>query len=128
MPPRGQFRKAVVLGAAGFIGLNLVDVLAAQGFQLVCFDRLISPLWPTDAIAISGDLGEPPQSLLAHLDEAVVFHLISGARPSAGTAQAALQVSKDVVGTLRVLEETRSRALRWVFFSSGGTVYGPSDA
>jgi UDP-glucose 4-epimerase len=128
MSPRGQFRKAVVLGAAGFIGLNLVDVLAAQGFQLVCFDRLISPSWPRDAIAISGDLSELPDSLLAHLDDAVVFHLISSARPSAGTAQAAMQVSQDVVGTIRILEETKSRALRWVFFSSGGTVYGPSDA
>lgn len=122
------FKKAVILGAAGFIGLNLTKALAADGYELVCFDRVISPHWPDDSIAIVGDLGEIPAALLAELDNALVFHLISSARPSADTAQATTQVNQDLVATLRCLEATKSRSLRWVFFSSGGTVYGPCSA
>jgi UDP-glucose 4-epimerase len=128
MRPDNRFQKAVILGAAGFIGLNLTRTLADQGHQVVCFDKSISPRWPTGSIGIAGDLADLPAALLAELDNALVFHLISSARPSAGTAQVAAQVSQDLLGTIRCLDQTKDRALRWVFFSSGGTVYGRNDS
>lgn len=120
--------KTVILGAGGFIGINLAAALAAQGYDLICFDRLLSPHWPRAAKAIVGDFTTLPGELLRELDDdALVFHLISSCRPSADTARAADEIARDAVTTVRYLEETKTRKLRWVFLSSGGTVYGQKD-
>lgn len=122
-----SYKKAVILGAAGFIGINLAHLLAEQGFELVCFDRNVAPQWPKSAKVITGDFASLPERLMQELDHALVFHLISSCRPSPGTAQAADEVGHDVVTTIRYLEETKMRDLRWIFLSSGGTVYGQNN-
>lgn len=128
MPAAKSYKKAVILGAAGFIGINLANTLADQGYELICFDRTRSPQWPEVAKAIIGDFACLPDELLEALDNALVFHLVSSCRPSPSTAQAAEEVSLDLVTTLRYLEATKARNLRWVFLSSGGTVYGQSQS
>ena len=115
------------MGAAGFIGINLSQYMAEQGFKIICFDRYLSPHWPKSATAITGDFGQLPKKLLRELDHALVFHLISGSFPSPHTAQVVDEVVRDVVPTIRYIEETKARDLRWIFLSSGGTVYGQSD-
>lgn len=122
------YKKAVILGAAGFIGINLANTLAEHGYELICFDRASSSQWPAGAKAIIGDFSKLPEELLEALDNALVFHLVSSCRPSSSTAQAAEEVSLDLVTTLRYLEATKARNLRWVFLSSGGTVYGQSES
>lgn len=118
------YKKAVVLGAAGFIGINLSKCLAEKGLKLVCFDRYASPHWPESATAITGNFDSLPDKLLQELDQALVFHLISSSRPSPKTVQAADEVRDDVVTTIRYLEGTKTRDVRWIFLSSGGTIYG----
>ena len=122
-----SYKKAVILGAAGFIGINLSQYLADKGFKIICFDRYISPLWPPSATAITGDFAELPKNLLKELDHALVFHLISGSFPSPYTTQVVDEVKHDVISTIRYIEETKARDLRWIFLSSGGTVYGQCD-
>jgi len=122
------YNKAVILGAAGFIGINLAHALIAHGFEVACFDRTTSPHWPVAARAIAGEFAAMPAELLHALDGALVFHLISSCRPSASTATAADEVGYDLATTIRYLETCKSRAVRWVFVSSGGTVYGHNDA
>jgi UDP-glucose 4-epimerase len=122
-----KYGKGVVLGAAGFIGISLANVLDAEGFEVVCFDRFVSPHWPKTARTIVGDFTGIPVELLRELDNALVFHLVSSCRPSASTALAADEVNRDLVTTVRYLEETKSRGLRWIFLSSGGTVYGQNE-
>jgi UDP-glucose 4-epimerase len=123
----GPYKKAVILGSAGFIGINLAHALTARGFDLICFDRAISPHWPASARHMAGEFAAMPTDLMNVLDEALVFHLISSCRPSASTAEAANEVNYDLTTTIRYLESCKSRALRWVFVSSGGTVYGHND-
>lgn len=119
-----SYNKAVILGASGFIGINLAHALVRRGVQVVCFARTASPHWPPEAEQITGEFAELPGALLAHLDQAVVYHLISSCRPSTSTAGAAQEVVADLATTLRYLEYCRERAVRWVYVSSGGTVYG----
>jgi UDP-glucose 4-epimerase len=101
--------------------------LAELGFELVCFDRASSPQWPDGTKAIIGDFATLPVELLEVLDNALVFHLVSSCRPTQSTVRVVEEVSIDVVTTLRYLEATKARNLRWVFLSSGGTVYGQQD-
>lgn len=121
------YRKAVILGAAGFIGTTLARTLAAQTFDLICFDRVISPQWPKASKVIIGDFAAMPAELLSELNGAVVFHLIGTTSPSPNTAQTIGEINHDLSASVRYLEATKNRQLRWVFLSSGGTVYGPTD-
>lgn len=122
------YKRAIILGAAGFIGINLANSLDEQGYELICFDRKPSPQWPEGTQAIIGDFANLPAELLEALDNALVFHLISSCRPSPSTAQAAEEINLDLISTLRYLEATKTRNLRWVFLSSGGTVYGQQES
>jgi UDP-glucose 4-epimerase len=121
-------RRGVILGAGGFIGINLTSALAAEGYEVVCFDRHVSPHWPSQAKAVTGDFAAVPTKLLEELEDSIVFDLVSSCRPSQNTNQAADEVVADVAATLRYLEQTRGRNIRWIFVSSGGTVYGPAAA
>lgn len=118
-------KRGVILGAGGFIGINLAHTLAADGYEVMCFDRQASSQWPPQAKVLTGDFAAMPADLLAALEDSVVFDLVSSCRPSQRTDQAADELMADVAATLRYLEQTRGRRIRWVFVSSGGTVYGP---
>lgn len=122
------YKRAIILGAAGFIGINLANSLDEQGYELICFDRKPSPQWPEGTQAIIGDFANLPVELLEALDNALVFHLVSSCRPSPSTAQVAEEINLDLISTLRYLEATKTRNLRWVFLSSGGTVYGQQES
>jgi len=126
--PEIPYKKAVILGAAGFIGVNLAHALAAKGLILVCFDKVASPQWPPSVNSVVGDFIAPPDELMGELDDALVFHLVSASKPSPSTSQTGDEVTVDLAGTLRLLEATKGRKLHWIFFSSGGTVYGHNDA
>lgn len=118
------YKKAVILGGAGFIGVNLAQALDEQGFEVVCFDKIASPNWPKRAICLSGDFTQLPDRLLLHLEGALVFHLVSCTRPAMNTERAVDEINHDVKATVKYLEYTKGKTMRWIFISSGGTVYG----
>lgn len=126
--PAQKYKKALILGAAGFIGINLVKELVHAGFEVVCFDMVISEQWPDGVRVIIGDFLQPPAELLSEMEHAYIFHLVSSCRPSPSTTQAANEVSRDLVSTINYLEHTKDKDVRWIFLSSGGTVYGQKDA
>ena len=117
--------RAIVLGAGGFIGIPLVESLVKQGYEVICFDQNISLHWPTSVKSIIGRFEQPPMELLDCFKDATVYHLVSSTRPSQNTDTASQELISDVTATLSYLEQTHDRNLRWVFASSGGTVYGP---
>lgn len=123
-----EYKKAVIIGAAGFIGVNLASYLAAEGYEVVCFDRNKSAQWPDGVRPVLGDFFKVPKELLDELNDALVFHLVSSFRPLPGTSQAADEVRFDLAATLQYLEETKGGNVRWVFLSSGGTVYGQAES
>ncbi|MER8573379.1 NAD-dependent epimerase/dehydratase family protein [Mesorhizobium sp. M1409] len=121
-------RKAVILGASGFIGVNLARAIAERGIELVCFARHASEHWPAGSSVILGNLATPPRQLLAAMEGSMVFHLASSARPTAATDSAVAEIEANLIGTVGLLEATKNADCRWVFSSSGGTVYGQTDA
>jgi UDP-glucose 4-epimerase len=121
-------KKAVVLGASGFIGVNLARKLAEAGFELTCFAHKASESWPASARVILGDLVSPPGQLLEAMEGAIVFHLVSSTRPTAKTEMAVAEIATNLMATVALLETTQGAGCRWVFSSSGGTVYGQTDA
>jgi len=121
-----MFKKAIILGGSGFIGTNMAHELIQHGFEVIIFDRTISPALPKQCRIITGDLYNYPQELLREINDCFIFHLASSGRPNPDTTQA-LEEIKDISSTVKLLEDTKGRAVRWVFLSSGGTVYGPGQ-
>ena len=75
-------RRAVILGAGGFIGINLANALAEDGCEVICFDRFQCPQLATKGENRLWASLRYAAELLAVLDDATVFHLVSSCRPT----------------------------------------------
>ncbi|MGW0445375.1 NAD-dependent epimerase/dehydratase family protein [Streptosporangium sandarakinum] len=136
---RGPLRRAVVTGAAGFIGSHLCQTLLSLGVSVIGADRrspdqhqgaainLAAILHQPGFIFIPGDLRTCAVEPLL-LDADVVFHLagIPGVHPSWG-ADFDDYVASNISATQRLMRAiTRLRIPRLVVASSS-SVYGATD-
>ena len=124
MPSIDQLR-CVVLGASGFIGINLCERLRGRTTELRAFGRH-RPADVLDAIAwIKGDFLNRETLSLAVRGADIVFHLVNATTPASANADMVNDLSQNVIGTLALLEICRAAGVkRVVFASSGGTIYG----
>ena len=120
--------KALVTGAAGFIGSRLSQRLLSEGHEVVGLDdmsdgssRNISDL--PGLHLVEGDLREDATVLDAAIDCDVIFH--QGAKRSVPRSIefAAETTDVNVRGTLNVLSAAREHGAR-VVFASSSSVYG----
>lgn len=120
--------RCLVLGAGGFIGINLTRELVAAGAAVTAFGRRprhsidISPIvsWIeaefTDTVRLAATLA----------GQDVVFHLLGGSLPAQSNDQPWEDVVTSLLPSIRLIEACRASGVRrLVFASSGGTVYGP---
>lgn len=122
-------RRALVLGAGGFIGRRLCVALRAAGWSVAGFGRGAGD----DPDHIVGELADTAAAVAAAEDRPVIFHLIGGRSPAAAEADPAADAADTVVASLRFLDGLRQAdggdlsGRRLVFVSSGGAVYGRVD-
>ena len=132
--------RAVVTGAAGFLGSHLVEALRKRGDDVVGVDSF-SPYYEVDrkranlANAISDDgftLVEADlndldlEALLADAD--VVYHLAGqpGVRSSCGR-EFVVYLNHTVLATQRLLEAAKEATLRRFVIASSSSVYGQAE-
>ena len=119
-------------GAAGFIGSNLVDLLLAQGKQVVGWDNLSTgrPEFIAGALSRSGFQLKRGDNLdLAALTQAMagcdtVFHLAANADVRFGLEHPRKDLEQNTIATFNVLEAMRANGVKTIAFSSTGSVYG----
>ncbi len=126
--------RALVTGAAGFIGSTLVDRLLADGHTVVGLDNFATGR----ATNIEHLVGNPAHvfveadivtaDLHAILDEhrpEVVFHLAAQIDVRHSVADPQFDASVNVMGTVRLAEVARRTQVRKIVHtSSGGAIYG----
>jgi UDP-glucose 4-epimerase len=132
--------RAVVTGAAGFIGSHLTDALLAEGHEVIGVDsfddyysRAIKERNLESAILDQSfrfhELDISRHDVSDVLDEAdVVFHLASrsGVRASPGEVFDN-QVRNNVVATQRLLESLTRHRLTRIVYASSWSVYGDAE-
>jgi len=130
--------RALVTGAAGFIGSTLVDRLLADGHAVVGLDNFATGN-ATNLEHLAGNSAHTfveadivTADLHAILDEhrpEVVFHLAAQIDVRHSVADPQFDASVNVIGTVRLAEAARRTGVRKVVHtSSGGSIYGvPSE-
>jgi UDP-glucose 4-epimerase len=124
--------KALVTGAAGFIGSNLCDRLLADGHTVVGFDNfstgqrrfLDSASKSSNFFLVEGDLLDT-DAIRKPMDSVdIVFHLAANADVRFGTDNPRRDLDQNTIATFNVLEAMRLGGVRRIVFSSTGSVYG----
>ena len=123
----------LVLGGSGFIGSHVVELLAAEGFQVRVFSLSANSSNRLAAVADRVELRQGDLRDASALGDAVrgcdyVYHFISTSVPANSNLHVTSDVETNVISTLRLLEVCVHEKVRQIIFcSSGGTVYGRSD-
>jgi UDP-glucose 4-epimerase len=119
--------KTLVIGGNGFIGTNLVNALVRAGHQVKVFDRYPSRFASaTDKVEyVVGDLGNHGEVQEAVTGIDAVFHLAYTTLPHTSNEDPVYDVRSNLVDTVQLLQHCVTACVRkFVFVSSGGTVYG----
>lgn len=126
--------RALVTGAAGFIGSTLVDRLLADGHEVIGVDNLSSGRKTnleqanqnTNFTEIEDDIVTADlDDLLAQHQPEVVFHLAAQIDVRHSVKDPIHDAQVNVIGTLRLAEAARKANVRKIIHtSSGGSIYG----
>jgi UDP-glucose 4-epimerase len=128
--------KAVVTGAAGFIGSHLVDKLLEKGYTVTGIDNFSSgsrenlsrALRDPKFRLVVADLREPMGEWTGELRGAsVVFHFAANPEVRHSVREPLDHYHQNVTATLHVLEAARRNGVGVVVFASSSTVYGDPE-
>lgn len=129
--------RAMVTGAAGFIGSTLVDRLLADGHEVTGLDNLatgkVANLESAEAHAafsfVKDDIVEADlDAVVAEYSPEVIFHLAAQIDVRHSVADPRFDSSVNVVGTVRLAEAARKAGVRKIVHtSSGGSIYGTPE-
>jgi len=127
--------KALVTGAAGFVGSNLVDHLLEMGCEVVGLDNFSSGQkeFLDDAKKhsrfkmIEGDVGK--REVTDHAVEGCdwVFHLAANADVRFGLNHPYKDLEQNTIATLNLLESMRAKNVKNIAFSSTSAMYGEAQ-
>lgn len=119
--------KVLVIGGCGFIGSHIVDKLLAAGHDVRVLDRRPEAFRENlpQVDYRFGDFTDSFQLLEAMEGVNAVIHCASVTVPSTSNIDPINDISGNLIATVRMLELLRKHHIRrFVYLSSGGTVYG----
>lgn len=127
-------KLCLVLGGSGFIGSHLVRLLVARGFRVRVFGRDYQKfqrnVGESKAIEFCrGDITNAKVLESALTEVTDIVYLASSTVPETSMKDFGFDLKSNVVPLIHFLQMIRGRdhVRRFVYFSSGGTVYGNAE-
>ena len=125
--------RVLVTGGAGFIGSHVADRYVAEGYDVTVLDNLSSGRVenvPAAATFVEADVrSAAARELLAGGGFAILNHHAAQMDVRVSVNDPVFDADTNVMGLLNLLEGARAGGVRRVVFaSSGGVVYGESEA
>jgi len=119
----------LIIGGNGFIGSHLVEILKNE-HQVTVFDRS-----PNQFLAESpgveyvyGNFSDTDLLSLTLKNKNVVYHLLSTTVPFTANQDPIFDIQSNLIDTVKLLDMVIERNIeRFIYASSGGTVYGNSQ-
>ena len=133
--PKSHKKKCLVLGGAGFIGSNLINSLILRGYIVRSFDSIddysstIVNFQSPNFEIYKGDFNSEIDLSNALRGCDICYHLISTTLPQNSNLNPIFDVETNLISTLKLLDLLlKIRIEKLIFTSSGGTVYGRTEA
>jgi UDP-glucose 4-epimerase len=132
--------RALVTGAAGFIGSTLVDRLLVDGYQIVGVDNFATGVAANLERANAFNKIDPRRFTLVNLDiqapeladvvagsnPDIIFHLAAQADLGTSVSDPLFDARSNVLGTINLCEASRQAGVRRVVYAACGGRYGTS--
>jgi UDP-glucose 4-epimerase len=128
--------RALVTGAAGFIGSHIVDELLKRGYEVTGFDNFSTGImrYLEDANqnprfnCVTGDILDF-ELIKTNIDGVdIVYHMAANADIRGGTKDTICDLQQNTIGTYNVLESMRlSETARRICFASSAAALGEPD-
>ena len=120
-------KKCLIFGGNGFLGRNLCHELLENKHDVIIYNRASERLqefgrrFPMVKV-VKGELENEKDfiRILKHID--VVFYLISTTTPA--NRDLTWEFQSNIIPVIPLLHACAELGIRFIFFSSGGTVYG----
>lgn len=126
--------KILIIGGAGFLGLNIANSLNRCGHRIYLYDRSVQSartLFSSGEFVdfFEGDCDSPAEILkIIDLEKIeCVINLASSLLPASNEHDFNVELCGIMAPGFHLLNEIAHRNIKYVYVSSGGAVYGPSD-
>lgn len=122
--------KILFIGGAGFIGANLVKRFCENGsFEVTVIEPETASIMRLDGlqveiVRVSLANVEAVEQIIANKRIDTVVHLVSTLIPGSGYEDFKQELTDMVFPSIRIMEYCARFDIKFVYFSSGGTVYG----
>lgn len=117
------------IGGAGFIGSNLIKALDKNTYRITVVEPEEADVSRLDGVDINIAIGSLDdvkfvESVIDQQDIQIVVHLVSTLIPGSNYEDYKLEYKNVIFPSIELMELCAQKGIRFVFFSSGGTVYG----
>lgn len=123
MITKNKKQRIVVTGGSGFIGSFLIKkLLGDEKYEIVVIDKFRPAV---DVLFVQGNFSDIDAIKEVIKKDDIVIHLACTSFPASSENNMFADAEENILGTLKLLKECANKNIkRFVFFSSGGTVYG----
>lgn len=122
--------KSLLIGGAGFIGSNLIcELMQRKGCEIIVLEPEFASVSRIEALPVKilrGNISDIDllESILLNEKIDTVIHLVSTIIPGSSYDDYEREFTNVIFPSIRLMEICCKKNVKFVYFSSGGTVYG----